>query len=87
MEPVSGFEWTDNPHLGQISKIASESAEGAQRSASAVAELAGLARELQKLVNRFRTKREGPSIEPEKVAGRDEMRQSATGKSDRGTRH
>jgi uncharacterized phage infection (PIP) family protein YhgE len=52
--------------LEQISKISSNSAEGAQRSAAAVAELTGLASELQKLVSRFRSKREGSIAEPEK---------------------
>ncbi len=71
--------------LEQISKITSESAEGAQRSASAVAELVGLAAELQKLVNRFRSKRASSDAEPAKSAAvREWTRKSDPEKSDRG---
>jgi len=75
--------------LEQISKITSESAESAQRSASAVAELVGLAAELQKLVNRFRSRRASSDAEPAKSAAvrdkiRDTIRTSDPAKSDRG---
>ena len=51
--------------LEQISKITTDSAENAQRSAAAVPELAGLASDLQKLVSRFRSKPETSIAEPE----------------------
>ena len=70
--------------LEQISKITTDSAEGAQRSASAVSELAGLAAELQALVKRFRSKRAGSDVESAKSAALpDGMRKSDLEKVDR----
>ena len=74
--------------LKQISRITGESAEGAQRSAAAVADLGRLAAELQKLTNRFRTKGDshgGEAEDSEPV--RDWMRSSAAEKGDRGRAH
>jgi methyl-accepting chemotaxis protein len=50
--------------LEQIARIGKESVEGMQRTDTAVAELAGLAAELQKVVKRFQSKRENPGGQP-----------------------
>jgi methyl-accepting chemotaxis protein len=54
--------------LELISKISRESMEGAQRSDAAVAELAGLASDLQKFGNRSQSKVEKQSVVAEKLA-------------------
>jgi methyl-accepting chemotaxis protein len=54
--------------LERISKISSESAEGGQRSAGALAELARLAADLQELANGVQSKREKHNAEREEAA-------------------
>jgi methyl-accepting chemotaxis protein len=74
--------------LKQISRITSESAEGAQRSATAVADLAGITSELQTLMKRFRTKSEIDDGEAEEsVLVPDWMRGSSGEKSAHGRAH
>jgi methyl-accepting chemotaxis protein len=72
--------------LQQISKISEVSAEDAQRSAVALAELAVVAADLQKLGNQFQFKREKPEEKVEEpAASRGWLRKSDAQKGDKGS--